>query len=129
VDREKNSRRTIMAAAAGLVVVASVAAMFWIWRSGGAPLGAVFKQSAALEECGARLSGSSTMGLKLAPAIVGDFLRHAGYEVQPPRIVADGVIEIQGRRGEVRCTVSIRALETTRNGRSPSTSWRWTLWR
>jgi phosphate transport system substrate-binding protein len=113
VDREKNSRQTVMAALAAVVVVASIAAMFWIWRTGGAPLGGVFKQSSTLEECGARLSGSSTMGLKLAPAIVGDFLRHTGYQVGPPRVLPDGVIEIQGRRGEVRCTVSIRSLEST----------------
>lgn len=91
--------------------VVAIAAMTWFLRNRGA--GADAQDQPMVEECGFVLSGSSTIGLRLAPALVGDFLRAGGYSVAEPVQEPDGVTQIVGARQRFQCTVTVRALEST----------------
>jgi phosphate transport system substrate-binding protein len=99
-------------AASGFVVVASAAAMFWMWRGGGVPLQHAAQAQQAVEECGASISGSSAMTARLAPDIAALFLRRSGYEVAAGS-PTEGEIRIVGTRGALRCTIAIRASTST----------------
>ena len=92
-------------------IIAAVAIMAWYWRNGGAQVFA--SRSNEIEECDVVLSGSSTVGLELAPALVSDFLARGGYEVEPIAREDRNLIRITGRRGDYRCNVRVRTSEST----------------
>lgn len=92
-------------------IVAAIAVMTWYWRNGGAQVFAA--RSDQVEECNVVLSGSSTVGLELVPALVSDFLVRGGYTVDPVVREDGDLIRITGRRGEYRCNVRVRTSEST----------------
>ena len=92
-------------------IVAAIAIMTWYWRNGGAQVFA--SRSNEIEECNVVLSGSSTVGLELAPALISDFLAHGGYEVAPVVREDRDLIRITGSRGDYRCSVRVRTSEST----------------
>ena len=110
--REGDARRHVPTVILVAVVIASVATMFWLWRSGGIRFAAPVEE-AAIEECGVTLSGSPALGLTLAPALVVDFLSQAGYVGDPPQAAEGGMTAISGRRGSYVCSVLIRVDEST----------------
>jgi phosphate transport system substrate-binding protein len=92
-------------------IIAAIAVMAWYWRNGGAQVFA--SRSNETEECGVVLSGSSTVGLELAPALISDFLARGGYEVEPIAHEDRNLVRITGRRGDYRCSVRVRTSEST----------------
>lgn len=97
----------------GLVALVSVAAMAWMWRSGGVRLERS-AQSPSVEECGAVLSGSTAMAARLAPVIVTGFLQSSGYAVTT-EAPSPSETRVIGSRGNFRCSVSI-VMSTTTQG-------------
>lgn len=105
------ARASVVLSVIGLAL--ALAMMFWFWRNGGVRLPFVQEQQSVVEECGGALSGSSTIGLRLAPTLVADFLRQGGYQAGEPENPEVGVIRIVGRRGNYQCTIEVRAHEST----------------
>jgi phosphate transport system substrate-binding protein len=98
--------------AGGLLTVAALGALVWIWRSGGMPLpGAA--PSAAVEECGDRLSAGSAIAPRLARDLAAEFLRTNGYAVGPPVPAEPGEVRIVGLRGALQCSIAIKTTTSS----------------
>jgi phosphate transport system substrate-binding protein len=112
-----DSKRFAIWAVSIALAALSAGAMFWIWRGGGVRLEPPAAASSMVEECGAVLAGSSAMSARLGPEMVGAFLRQSGYEVSTPGPATDGALEVVGARGELRCTVTVRASTSSQGFR------------
>lgn len=98
----------ISAVAAIALGVGLAAGAYWLWTqtfAGGAP--ATSARSAAAEACGYRLTGSNTIGERLAPALLAGLLTSEGYEARPPEAIAPEEVRVAGARGDRRCTLTV----------------------
>ncbi len=107
-------------AALALVAGVSAIAAFLLWLglliwSGPSSQSAFFGlrtasgQPGITEVCDAILAGSNTIGEKLAPALVRDYLVSASFTVTAPQEDRLGEVTVFGDRGKQRCTVRIRS--------------------
>jgi phosphate transport system substrate-binding protein len=95
-----------------MVLIGSVAAMGWMWRSGGVRLPAP-GQANYVEECNAVIAGSTAMGARLMPEAVAAFLTRSGYTLEPGATPNANGVQIVGIRENFRCTVTVRANTST----------------
>jgi len=113
----RNPRILAVWIVSALAVIGSLGAMIWMWRSGGMDLTSGDAPMRQTEECGAVISGSTAMTVRLAPSAVSAFLRSSGYEIDtaaaPPREGA----QVVGLRATYRCTVTIRTSTSTQGFR------------
>lgn len=104
-----SGRRIWGVGAAVLTAVASLGGMLWLWLGGGFALPRPSVSGpTAVEECGRRISGSSALTARLAPALAASFLRESGYVVaEDPAPLAAGEITVSGERAGLRCSVTV----------------------
>lgn len=99
--------------ASAMAAAVAVAAMVWMWRSGGVDITPGDAPMRQTEECDAVISGSTAMTVRLAPPAVAAFLRSSGYEIDSAAAPPMEGVEIVGLRGPYRCTVTIRTSTST----------------
>jgi len=107
---------------AALAAIAGLVAVFVLLVVGGvvsAPagvdrlLGRDGGQGGLMEVCGVTMAGSNTVGERLAPVLVADYLRSAGFALAQPRQERFGELVLVGRGEKHRCTVRIRSHGTS----------------
>lgn len=107
---------------AALAVVAGVSAVaaFLLWlglliwsgpdgQLAGLRLGGTRESPAITEVCDAVLAGSNTIGERLVPALVRDYLVAANFSVGELEEGKPGEARLIGKRGQQMCTVHIRS--------------------
>lgn len=62
-----------------------------------------------LEVCDAALAGSNTVGERLAPSVVMDYLSSANFVVSSPMLESPGEVRLAGELNGRRCTVQVRS--------------------
>lgn len=107
-------------AALALVAGISAIAAFLLWlglliwsgpdaQNAALRVGTLGERSEITEVCDAVLAGSNTIGEKLAPALVRDYLAEAKFTLAEPQEDKPGEMRLIGERGRQRCTVLIRS--------------------
>lgn len=105
-----------LAVAAGVSAVAAF--LLWlgllIWSGpdsqfAGLRIGGAGARPVIQEVCDAVLAGSNTIGEKLAPALVRDYLATSNFTVSDLQEDLPGEVRLIGERGRQRCTVRIRS--------------------
>lgn len=102
-----------LAALAGVLAVVGFVAWAGVAILSGADAGASSpfraRKAAAVEVCDAILAGSNTVGERLAPALVSDYLISAKFVMAEPATETPGEVRLVGELGQRRCTVRIRS--------------------
>lgn len=112
----------LFGALAAIALVAGLAALvgFLLWsglllwsnrdgQSGQAGAGNSGARAGFTEVCDAVLAGSNTIGERLAPALVRDYLVSSQFSVMGPFVDQPGEVRLIGEKDKLRCTVRIRA--------------------
>ncbi len=97
----------------GLVAAVSLATLAFIWRAGGVALPGGAPLQVAAEECDAHVTAGSAYFPALGPSLTEEFLRSNGYDVASPIAPTPDTVQIVGRRGELQCTITLRAATST----------------
>jgi phosphate transport system substrate-binding protein len=93
------------------VLAASIGLMLWLGLGGGVNWGE--NSARQVEECGVKASAATSMSRTLAPALLAAFLEQGGYSVALPESFDSETIDIVGRRGDFRCTITLRRSTST----------------